>query len=134
LSSSSSSSSSSSGSEAALYEGFHSDSDDQDDRAVAWMRRFGRKAHLEPRRPAPIRGDSLLEVVKSAQRLNVVGKYGNWDDYLRFLHRHSRRCRPPPGRRPDEQTQFLLRNFLRTLHATDRRGLVDRIIREHRDV
>ena len=101
---------------------------------MAWMRRFGRKAHLEPRRPAPIRGDSLLEVVKSAQRLNVVGKYGNWDDYLRFLHRHSRRCRPPPGRRPEEQTQFLLRNFLRTLHATDRRGLVDRIVREHRDI
>ena len=57
---------------------------------MAWMRRFGRKAHLEPRRPAPIRGDSLLEVVKSAQRLNVVGKYGNWDDFtlLWLLHRH----------------------------------------------
>ena len=96
------------------------------------MRRFGRKAHLEPRRPAPIRGDSLLEVVKSAQRLNVVGKYGNWDDYLRFLHRHSKRCRPPPGRRPEEQTPFLLRNFLRSLHEVDRVGDVARVIKESR--
>ena len=96
---------------------------------MAWMRRFGRKAHLEPRRPAPIRGDSLLEVVKSAQRLNVVGKYGNWDDYLRFLHRFSRRCRPPPGREPAAQTPFVQRNFLQTLHVKDRSHAIERLLK-----
>ena len=99
-----------------------------------WMRQHGRKDRFEPRRPAPIKGDTLLEAVKSAARLGVRGKYGNWDDYLRFLHRHSRRCRPPPGRRPDQQTQFLLRNFLMTLHETDRKGHIDRMIKANKHI
>ena len=115
-----------------LYEGFLSDSDDQDDRAVTWMRQFGRKARFERTTPHPIRGDTLLDVAKSAARLAVKGKYGNWDDYLRFLHRHSRRCRPPPGRTPEQQTPFLLRNFLKSLHEIDRVGDVARVIKEHR--
>mgnify|MGYP001978945402 CR=1 FL=1 len=67
---------------------FLSDSDDQDDRAVTWMRQYGRKDRFERREPHPIRGDSLLDVAKCAARLAVKGKYGNWDDYLRFLHVH----------------------------------------------
>ena len=116
-----------------MYEGFLSDSDDQDDRAVTWMRQYGRKARFESRKPANIRGTSLLEVTKSAARLSVKGKYGNWDDYLRFLHRHSRRCRPPPGRTPEQQTPFLLRNFLKTLHEADRRCPdVARVLKENK--
>ena len=48
----SSSSSSSSGSEAALYEGFHSDSDDQDDRAVADAAPAARRTSNRGRHPS----------------------------------------------------------------------------------
>lgn len=125
----SSSSSSSSSNVSHLYEGFLSDSDDGNDRAIRWMRSFGRKDHIEGRRSNPvITGDTLLEVTRSAIRAKARGKYGTWEDYLRFLHRHSRRCRPPPGRRPEQQTQFLLRNFLRSLHISDRQGDVKKVI------
>lgn len=110
-----------------LLDGFLSDSDDGNERAVAWMRQFGRRRREPPR---AIQGDTLLEVVKSAIRAKARGKYGEWEDYLRFLHRHSKRCRPPPGRAPEQQTPFLLRNFLRSLHADDRVGDVQRAIDE----
>lgn len=107
-----------------------SDSDDGNEGAVEWMRSYGRRA--SDRRRVVIRGDTVLEAVKLAIRSNVRGKYGTFDQYLRFLHRHSKRCRPPPGRAPEQQTTYLLRNFLRTLHDDDRNDDLDGLIRETR--
>lgn len=123
-------SSSSSCATSELYEGFMSDSDDGNEGAVEWMRTYGRRA--SDRRRVVIRGDTVLEAVKLAIRSNVRGKYGTFDQYLRFLHRHSRRCRPPPGRAPEQQTTYLLRNFLRTLHDDDRNDDLDGLIRDTR--
>ena len=125
---SSSSSSSDNSDNEGLYEGFLSDSDDQDDQAVKWMRQFGRKDNST--RAIHIGGTSLLAVVNRAARLEVKGKYGDFYDYLQFCRRHSNRCRLAQGRRPADQPPIFLQNFLRTLHKVDRVGDVARFIEE----
>ena len=108
------------------FDGFLSDSDQSHDGVLEWRKKFGRR---NAERPRVLRGTTLLEVVNDAIRQNVHGKYGNWEEYLRFLHRHSKRCRPPPGRAPEQQTPFLLRNFLKSLHDIDRTGDVQTVIK-----
>ena len=90
------------------------------------MRQHGRDPRIAPAR---IAASTLLEACVQCQRLSVKGKYGNWDDYLRFLHRFSRRCRPPPGREPAAQTPFVQRNFLQTLHVKDRSHAIERLLK-----
>ena len=103
-----------------------SDEDEQSPGARDWMRQHGRDPRIAPAR---IAASTLLEACVQCQRLSVKGKYGNWDDYLRFLHRFSRRCRPPPGREPAAQTPFVQRNFLQTLHVKDRSHAIERLLK-----
>ena len=100
-----------------------SDSDEDNPGAKDWIRQYGRKPWVAPTK---IVAKTLLEACHQCQRKSVKGKYGNWDDYLRFLHRFSKRCRPPPGREPESQTPFVQRNFLQTLHVKDRSDDVER--------
>ena len=80
-------------------------------------------------------GDELL--LKGASWFGAQGGFAcvmqlniyTADDYLRFLHRFSRRCRPPPGREPAAQTPFVQRNFLQTLHVKDRSHAIERLLK-----
>jgi hypothetical protein len=107
-------------------EEYMSDEDERSPGAKEWMREHGRDPRAPPLRLGPF--PSILVACVDLNRLSVKGKYGTWNDYIRFLHRYSRRCRPPPGREPPDQTAYVHRNFLRTLHVKDRSKELDLLI------
>jgi len=71
----------------------------------------------------------MEELCLVAKEKHVEGRYGEWHDYLQYLHTHGRRARPPPGVDPYKMTWKIKFNFLLSLPRRQRRGNVNKVLK-----
>eukprot|EP00466_Bigelowiella_natans_P004973 jgi/Bigna1/90724/estExt_fgenesh1_pg.C_770105 len=125
-----------------------SSSDSDPDTVRRWLRKRRSRGHS---RVVKLEGESMEELILNASDMRIEGRYGNWHDYLQYLHvyvndystavglhslkyiillcRHGQGARPPPGNDPHKMTYKIKFNFLMSLSRKQRRGNVNRVLK-----
>jgi len=103
-----------------------SSSDSDPDTVRRWLRKRRSRGHS---RVVKLEGESMEELILNASDMRIEGRYGNWHDYLQYLHVHGQGARPPPGNDPHKMTYKIKFNFLMSLSRKQRRGNVNRVLK-----